>query len=54
MLIPFATSGGSGIAGSVKALKQTYPDLNWKEGKLLNNAGKATLQKWLESIGEAK
>lgn len=54
VLIPFATSGGSGIAGSVKALKQTYPDLNWKEGKLLNNAGKVTLQKWLESIGEAK
>lgn len=23
-------------------------------GKLPNNAGKATLQKWLESIGEAK
>ena len=48
MLIPFATSGGSSIHNSVKVLKQTYPDLNWKEGCLLNHAGKATIQNWIE------
>lgn len=31
---PFATSGGSGVDNSVKALKQTYPDLEWEKGKL--------------------
>lgn len=36
-LVPFATSGGSGIAGCVDALRETYPDLNWRDGKLLNN-----------------
>ena len=36
-LIPFATSGGSGITNSVGALKKAYPDLNWKEGKLLKD-----------------
>jgi len=30
-------------------LKATYPNLNWKEGKLLNRASKAELQKWVDS-----
>ena len=35
-LIPFATSGGSGIAQAEQYLKTTYPTLNWKKGMLLN------------------
>lgn len=50
MLIPFATSGGSSIANSVKILKRTYPELDWKEGKLLNRADKDGLRVWIESI----
>lgn len=38
-VIPFATSGGSSITNSVKVLKETYPDINFKDGKLLNNVG---------------
>lgn len=38
-VIPFATSGGSSITNSVKVLKETYPDINFKNGKLLNNVG---------------
>ena len=49
-LVPFATSGGSGIGNSVVKLKQSYPDLNWKDGKLLNRADRATLQQWVESL----
>lgn len=49
-LIPFATSGGSGIDNSVKALKETYPDLNWQEGRLLNRAGKSTIQEWINNL----
>lgn len=35
-LIPFATSGGSGIGASVANLKKNYPTLTWKRGLLLN------------------
>ncbi len=35
-LIPFATSGGSGIENCGKKLQQQYPSINWKPGKLLN------------------
>lgn len=33
-VVPFATSGGSGIERSVEELKAAYPDINWQEGKL--------------------
>ena len=48
-IIPFATSGGSSIKKACADLKAAYPNLNWKEGKLLNRASKAELQKWVES-----
>ena len=35
-LIPFATSGSSGIEGAVKYLRDTYPTLTWQDGYLLN------------------
>ena len=35
-LVPFATSGGSGISNSLKELKRTYPDLEWQGGKPWN------------------
>ena len=35
-LIPFATSGGSGIAGAEKSLKAHCPAADWKKGKLVN------------------
>ena len=34
-LIPFATSGGSGIENCEKNLRKAYPQLDWKAGKLL-------------------
>ena len=46
-VIPFATSGGSSIKKACEDLKATYPDVNWKEGKLLNGATKEELQKWV-------
>ncbi len=47
-VIPFATSGGSSIKKACADLKAAYPNVNWKEGKLLNRASKAELQKWTE------
>ena len=49
-LVPFATSGGSGISGSVKALRETYPDLKWQEGKLLNGANRNAIQNWVRDV----
>ena len=49
-LVPFATSGGSGISNSVKELKRTYPDLEWQAGKLLNGAGRNTIQNWIIDV----
>lgn len=49
-VIPFATSGGSGITGSVAALKKGYPDLNWNEGKLLNRADEKTIREWIAKL----
>ncbi|MBQ1611337.1 MAG: flavodoxin, partial [Muribaculaceae bacterium] len=48
-VIPFATSGGSTIEQACKDLKAIYPDVNWKDGKLLNNATATDLQKWVDS-----
>lgn len=49
-LVPFATSGGSGITGSVKELKRAYPDLKWQDGKLLNGASRNTVQNWVNNM----
>ena len=48
-VIPFATSGGSDIKKACEDLKAAYPDVNWKEGKLLNRASKDELKKWVEA-----
>ena len=48
-VIPFATSGGSDIKKACEDLKAAYPDVNWKEGKLLNHASKDDLKKWVET-----
>ena len=47
-LIPFATSGGSGISQAVAALRKAYPELNWQDGKLLNRADERTIRAWIE------
>ena len=48
-VIPFATSGGSSINKACEDLKAAYPDVNWKEGKLLNQVSKDDLKKWVET-----
>ena len=51
-LIPFATSGGSRITNSVDALKKAYPDLNWKEGKLLNRMDENGIREWIGKMSK--
>lgn len=40
-LIPFATSGGSGIDRAEKSLREHCPNAVWKKGGLLNGSGAA-------------
>ncbi len=47
-VMPFATSGSSSIDNSVAELKKRYPEINWKNGKRLNNADKQTITEWLK------
>ena len=48
-VIPFATSGGS-IKKACEDLKAAYPDVNWKEGKLLNRVSMKDLEDWTKSL----
>ena len=47
-VIPFTTSGGSSIKKACEDLKATYTEVNWKEGKLLNQASKKDLENWVK------
>ena len=47
-LIPFATSGGSGMGKTVEVLKKVCPDTVWKRGGMVNGMSKAELAKWAE------
>ena len=50
-VIPFATSGSSGIENSEKKLQQQYPSINWKSGKLLNGHLDSTaLASWVKTL----
>ena len=49
-VIPFATSGGTGMRKTNADLKKAYPKVNWKEGKLLNDATKSSLSAWTKGI----
>lgn len=46
-LVPFATSGGSGMANVVKNLRKQYPELSWEDGKLLNGVN---IAQWAKEI----
>lgn len=47
-LIPFATSGGSGMGKTLDVLKEVCPNANRKEGKLVNGMSDAALADWAE------
>lgn len=47
-LIPFATSGSSGIGKAVAFLRETYPQYNWQDGLLLNEYTEESLRAMLK------
>lgn len=46
-IIPFATSGGSGIEKSVSRMRKLYPDYNIADGKLLHRSNAAA---WCKTL----
>lgn len=48
-IVPFATSYESTIERSCKELEQTFPQLNWGKGKLLNHIKTDDLKEWIKS-----
>ena len=47
-LIPFCTSGGSGMPYCENDLKKTYPNYNWKQGKrILGNETDEEIINWI-------
>jgi flavodoxin len=50
-IIPFITSGSTGISSAASELKSTYPDITWKTGDRLNGKTAGQLKSWLEASG---
>ncbi len=52
VIVPFATSGGSGFGDTMKNLRPSVSNTAiWKEGKLLNSrVDKAALSLWMENL----
>ena len=49
-IIPFATSGGSGMGKTVDELKPSCPNANWKSGKVINGMSEKSLADWAENL----
>lgn len=45
-MIPFATSGGSGMGRTVDELKKLCPGADWKAGKMVNGVSERELVDW--------
>lgn len=50
-IIPFATSGGSGMGKTNEKLAPSCPNSKLLEGKLLNKANDKKIAQWLSSLG---
>lgn len=49
-IIPFATSGGSGVGKTEQILKEICPKANWKPCKILNHVSKDEISSWINSL----
>lgn len=49
-IIPFATSGGSGMGKTVEVLSALCPSANWQKGKMLNRISYRELEDWVKGL----
>lgn len=53
IIVPFATSGGSGLGKTAETLQEIVPSATVRNGKLLNGKLEETaLKKWADSFGK--
>lgn len=50
MVIPFCTSGSTGIEQSIQDLQNYNSNIDWKEGKRLSSTTKDEIRKWVNSL----
>ncbi len=51
-IVPFCTSGGSGIDGSLGGLQALVPDAEWLTGQRFSaGAGEEEVQSWVDNLG---
>ena len=51
-IVPFCTSGGSGIDGSLSGLQSLAPDADWLTGQQFSaGASAADVQSWVDNLG---
>ena len=53
VILPFCTSGGSGIDASVTALRELLPDADVRDGLRMNGVTEEEMQNWLAENGAA-
>ncbi|MDE6110408.1 MAG: flavodoxin, partial [Eubacterium sp.] len=50
-IIPFCTSGGSGISASASNLKNAYNHSKWEDGKGFNGStSQSEIEEWLNNL----
>jgi flavodoxin len=49
-LVPFATSGGSGMGRTVDELRKLCPNADWKAGKMMNGVSDKALADWANAL----
>lgn len=49
-VVPFATSGGSGLGKTEETLRALCPNARWKKGRMLNHVSDADIKRWLDDI----
>ena len=50
-IIPFCTSGGSGVGRSdVELHKNVKGEVKWKKGKQINRPDETSIKKWLDEV----
>ena len=49
-MIPFATSGGSGMGKTVEVLKSLCQSADWEQGKMLNSVSDRELADWIKGL----
>ena len=50
-VVPFITSGSSGISAAQTELETTYPAIDWLSGSRLNNKSDSELINWIQTVG---